>query len=75
MSMPLRFESFRQEWKGKEAKSHHSSSLVPTVRHSGGAVTSEGQVSLRTGLLVLHQAQVKSRGMIGDRMSGGILGC
>jgi len=63
MSMPLRFESFRQEWKDKEAEPHHSFPLLPAVRHSDGAVTSEGQ-ALRTGSSVIHQAlkrKLKSR--------------
>jgi hypothetical protein len=63
MSIPLRFESFRREWKDTEAEPHHSSTLIPTVRHSDGAVTSEGHV-LRTGSSVIHQAlkrKLKSR--------------
>jgi hypothetical protein len=58
MSMPLRFESFGQEWKDKVAEPHHSFTLLPalpTVRHGDGAVTSEGQ-ALRTGSSVIHQA-------------------
>lgn len=63
MSMPLRFESLRQEWKDKEAEPHRSSSLSSTVRHSDGAVSSESQ-ALHTGFSVIHQAlkrKLKSR--------------
>ena len=63
MSMPLRFESFRQEWKDKEAEPHHSSTLIPIVRHSDGAAISEGN-ALRAGSSVIHQAlkrKLKSR--------------
>lgn len=56
MSIPLRFESFRREWKDKMAEPHHSSNLIlPAVRHSDGVVISEGQ-GLRTGSSDIHQA-------------------
>jgi hypothetical protein len=54
MSMSLRFEPFRQEWKDKEAEPHHSSTLIPIVRHGDGAVALGGQAS-RTGSSVIHQ--------------------
>jgi hypothetical protein len=63
MSILLRFESFRRGWKDKEAEPHHSSTLIPTVRHSDGAITSGGQ-ALRTGSSVIHQVlkrKLKSR--------------